>query len=63
MKTIMMIIRSLKPMPVSLKTQESTISTHNASQVGTSTSTHTPSFRVPTRVVDQRQNTHNPQSH
>ena len=44
-------------------TQESTISTHNASQAGTSTSTHTQSFRVPTRVVNQRQNTHNPQSH
>ena len=37
-------------------TQESTISTHNASQAGTSTSTHTQSFRVPTRVVNQRQN-------
>ena len=44
-------------------TQESTISTQNASQVGTSTSTHTQSFRVPTRVVNQRQNTHSPQSH
>ena len=44
-------------------TQESTISTHNASQAGTSTSTHTQSFRVPTRVVNQRQNTHNPQPH
>ena len=44
-------------------TQESTISTHNASQAGTSRSTLTQSFRVPTRVVDQRQNTHNPQSH
>ena len=44
-------------------TQESTISTQNASQAGTSTSTHTQSFRVPTRVVNQRQNTHRPQSH
>ena len=44
-------------------TQESTVSTQNASQAGTSTSTHTQSFRVPTRVVNQRQNTHNPQSH
>ena len=44
-------------------TQESTISTHNASQVGTSTSTHIPSFRVPTRVVNQRQITHKTQSH
>ena len=44
-------------------TQESTISTHNASQAGTSTSTHTQSFRVPSRVVNQRQNTHSPQSH
>ena len=44
-------------------TQESTISTQNSSQAGTSTSTHTQSFRVPTRVVRQRQNTHNPQSH
>ena len=44
-------------------TQESIISTHNASQDGTSTSTQTQSFRVPTRVVNQRQNTHNPQSH
>ena len=44
-------------------TQESTISTNNASQAGTSTSTHTHSFRVPTRVVNQRQNTHSPQSH
>ena len=44
-------------------TQESTISTQNASQVGTSTSTHTQSFRVPTRVVNQRQNIHSPQSH
>ena len=44
-------------------TQESTISTHNPSQTGTSTSVHTQSFRVPTRVVNQRQNTHSPQSH
>ena len=44
-------------------TQESTISTPNASQAGTSTSTHTQSLRVPTRVVNQRQNTHSPQSH
>ena len=44
-------------------TQESTISTQNASQAGTSTSSHTQSFRVPTRVVNQNQNTHNPQSH
>ena len=44
-------------------TQESTISTQNASQAGTSTSTNTQSFRVPTRVVNQRQNTHNTQSH
>ena len=44
-------------------TQESTISTHNPSQAGTSTSVHTQSFRVPTRVVNQRQNTHSPQSH
>ena len=43
-------------------TQESTISTHNPSQAGTSTSVHTQSFRVPTRVVKQRQNTHSPQS-
>ena len=43
-------------------TQESTISTHNPSQTGTSTSVHTQSFRAPTRVVDQRQNTHTPQS-
>ena len=41
-------------------TQESTISTQNASQVRTSTSTHTRSFRIPTRVVYQRQN---PQSY
>ena len=44
-------------------TQESTISTHNPSQAGTSTSVHTQSFRVPIRVVNQRQNTHSPQSH
>ena len=44
-------------------TQESSISTQNASQAGTSTSTHTQCFRVPTRVVNQRQNTHSPQSH
>ena len=44
-------------------TQESTISTHNPSQAGTSTSVHTQSFRVLTRVVKQRQNTHSPQSH
>ena len=44
-------------------TQESTISTHNPSQTGTSTSVHTQSFRVPTRVVNQRQTTHSPQSH
>ena len=44
-------------------TQESTISTQNASQPGTSTSTHTQSFRIPTRTVNQRQNTHNPQSY
>ena len=44
-------------------TQESTISTQNASQAGTSTSSHTQSFRVPTRVVNQNQNTHIPQSH
>ena len=44
-------------------TQESTISTQNASQAGTSTSTHTQPFRVPTKVVNQRQNTHSPQSH
>ena len=44
-------------------TQESTISTQNASQAGTSTSTHTQSFRVPTRVINQRQNTQSPQSH
>ena len=44
-------------------TKESTISTQNASQAGTSTSTHTQSFRVPTRVVNQRQSTHSPQSH
>ena len=43
--------------------QKSTISTQNASQAGTSTSGHTQSFRVPTRVVSQRQNTHSPQSH
>ena len=29
----------------------------------TSTSVHTQSFRVPIRVVNQRQNTHSPQSH
>ena len=44
-------------------TQESTISTHNPSQTVTSTSVHTQSFRVPTRVVNQRQTTHSPQSH
>ena len=44
-------------------TQESTISTHNPSKAGTSTSVHTQSFRVPIRVVNQRQNTHSPQSH
>ena len=44
-------------------TQESSISTLNAPQAGTSTSTHTQSFRIPTRVVNQRQNTHNPQSY
>ena len=44
-------------------TQKSTISTQNASQAGTSTSTHTQSFRIPTGVVNQRQNTHNPQSY
>ena len=44
-------------------TQESTISTHNPSQAGFSTSVHTQPFRVPTRVVNQRQNTHSPQSH
>ena len=44
-------------------TQESTISTHNPSQTGTSTSVHTQSCRVPTRVVNQRQTTHSPQSH
>ena len=44
-------------------TQESTISTHNPSQTGTSTSVHTQSFRIPTIVVNQRQNTHSPQSH
>ena len=44
-------------------TQEYTISTQNASQAGTSASTHTRSFRIPTRVVNQRQNTHNPQSY
>ena len=42
-------------------TQESTISTHNPSQ--TSTSVHTQPFRVPTRVVEQRQNTNTPPSH
>ena len=47
--------------PSEFTTQESTLSTHNASQVGISTSIHIPSFRVPTRVVNQ--NTHNPQSH
>ena len=49
--------------PSEFTTQESTISTHTASQVGSSSSIHIPSFRVPTRVVNQRQNTHNPQSH
>ena len=44
-------------------TQESTISTHNPSQAGTSTSVHTQSFRVPIRVVNQRQNIQSPQSH
>ena len=44
-------------------TQESTISTQNASQAGTSTSPHTRSFRIPTRVVNQRQNPHKPQSY
>ena len=44
-------------------TQKSIFSTQNASQAGTSTSTHTQSFRVPTRVVNQRQNIHSPQSH
>ena len=44
-------------------TQESTISTHNPSQTGTSTSAQTQSFRVPTRVVNQRQNTHSTKSH
>ena len=44
-------------------TQEFTISTQNASQAGTSTSSHTQSFRIRTRVVNQNQNTHNPQSH
>ena len=48
---------------IEFTTQESTISTHNPSQTGTSTSVHTQSFRVPTRVVNQRQNTHSPQSH
>ena len=42
-------------------TQESTISTHNPSQ--TSTSVHTQPFRVPTRVVEQRQNTNTSPSH
>ena len=42
-------------------TQESTISTHNPSQTGTS-SVHTQSFRAPTRIVDQRRNTRTPQS-
>ena len=36
---------------------------HNPSQTGTSTSVHTQSIRVPTRVVNQRQTTHSPQSH
>ena len=44
-------------------TQESTILTYNPSQTGTSTSVHTHSFRVPTRIVNQRQNIHSPQSH
>ena len=44
-------------------TQESTISTNNPSQAGTSKSVHTQSFRVPIRIVNQRQNTHSPQSH
>ena len=44
-------------------TQESTISTYNPSQTGTSTSVHTHSFRVPTRVINQRPNIHSPQSH
>ena len=44
-------------------TQESIISTHNPSQTGTSTSVHTQSFRVPIRVVNQRQNIHSPHSH
>ena len=41
-------------------TQESTISAQNASQAGTSTNTR--SFRFPTRIVNQRQNTFDPQS-
>ena len=44
-------------------TQESTISTHNPSQTGTSTSVHTQSFRIPTRIVNQRQTIHSPESH
>ena len=44
-------------------TQESTISTYNPSQTGTSTSVHTHSLRVPTRVINQGQNVHSPQSH
>ena len=44
-------------------TQESTISTHNPSQTGTSTSVHFQSFRIPTRIVNQRQTIHSPQSH
>ena len=44
-------------------TQEFTISTYNPSQTGTSTSVHTHSLRVPTRVINQGQNVHSPQSH
>ena len=44
-------------------TKESTISTYNPSQTETSTSVHTHSFRVPTRVINQGQNIHSPQSH
>ena len=62
MKTILMIIRSLKTMQVSLQLKNLQFQ-HKMHHKPEHQHQHTQSFRVPTRVVNQRQITLNPQSH
>ena len=60
MKIITKVIKINENNTSEYNTQESTISAQNASQAGTSTNTR--SFRIPTRIVNQSQNTLDPQS-